>query len=92
MTTRGAAVLAAAELGLTTVLWSAQAREDVVADHPDGIVEDLASLVRPGSIVLAHDTGSADRLTTIDRLPRIIERLRADGYELVTVSSLLGRS
>jgi len=88
----GAAVLAAAELGLTTVLWSAQAREDVVADHPDGIVEDLASLVRPGSIVLAHDTGSADRLTTIDRLPRIIERLRADGYELVTVSSLLGRS
>jgi peptidoglycan/xylan/chitin deacetylase (PgdA/CDA1 family) len=86
----GAAVLAAAELGLTTVLWSAQAREDLVAAHPDGIVEDLASLVRPGSIVLAHDTGSSDRLITIERLPRIVERLRADGYELVTVSTLLG--
>lgn len=88
----GAAVLAAAELGLTTVLWSAQAREDVVASHPDNIVGDLASLVRPGSIVLAHDTGPTDRLTTIDRLPRIIERLRSDGYELVTVSTLLGRT
>jgi peptidoglycan/xylan/chitin deacetylase (PgdA/CDA1 family) len=88
----GAAVLAAAELGLTTVLWSAQAREDVVAADPDGIVEDIASVVSPGSILLAHDTGSADRLTTIDRLPRIIDRLRGDGYELVTVSTLLGPS
>ena len=85
-------MLAAAELGLTTVMWSAQAREDVVASHPDGVVDDLASQVHAGSIVLAHDTGSSDRLTTIDRLPRIIERLRADGYELVTVSTLLGRT
>ncbi|EWT02279.1 polysaccharide deacetylase [Intrasporangium oryzae NRRL B-24470] len=85
----GAGILAAAEAGLTTVLWSAQAREDLVAGHPDGIVDDIAGQVTAGSIVLAHDTGSADRLVTIDRLPGVIERLRAAGYELVTVSALL---
>jgi len=88
----GAALLAAAESGLTTVLWSAQAREDLVASHPDGIVEDVASQVRPGSIVLAHDTGSDDRLVTIDRLPAIIRRLRGDGYTFATVSDLLATS
>jgi peptidoglycan/xylan/chitin deacetylase (PgdA/CDA1 family) len=88
----GAALLAAAEAGLTTVLWSAQAREDLVAARPDGIVDDVAGQVRPGSIVLAHDTGPDDRLITIDRLPRVIERLRADGYTFVTVSDLLAGS
>jgi peptidoglycan/xylan/chitin deacetylase (PgdA/CDA1 family) len=88
----GAAVLAAAESGLTTVLWSAQAREDLVASRPDDIAEDIASQVRPGSIVLAHDTGSDDRLITIDRLGAIIRRLRSDGYTFATVSDLLSTS
>ena len=56
-TSAGPPLLAAAEAGLTTVLWSAQAREDLVTGRPDGIVDDIASQVRPGSIVLAHDTG-----------------------------------
>ncbi len=85
----GATVLAAAEAGLTTVLWSAQAREDLVVDRPDGIVEDIAGQVRPGSIVLMHDTGSPDRRITIDRLDRVIGRLRDDGWALVTVGDLL---
>ncbi|GAA1968154.1 hypothetical protein GCM10009817_05080 [Terrabacter lapilli] len=88
----GAAVLAAAELGLTTVMWSAQAREDLATGHPDRIVDDIASQVRPGSIVLAHDTGSDDRLVTIDRLRAIISRLRSDGYTFATVSDLLAPS
>lgn len=88
----GAALLAAAEAHLTTVLWSAQAREDLVAERPDEIVDDIASQVRPGSIVLAHDAGSQDRLVTIDRLPAIIRRLRDDGYTFVTVSALLAAS
>lgn len=85
----GAAVLAAAEAGLTTVMWSAQAREDRVVGHPDDIVDDIASQVRPGSIVLAHDTGPEDRLVTIDRLVAIVRRLRDDGYTFATVSDLL---
>lgn len=85
----GATVLAAAEAGLSTVLWSAQAREDRVTEHPEGIVEDIAGQVRSGSIVLMHDTGSADRRITIDRLGRVISRLRDDGWTLVTVGDLL---
>lgn len=86
----GAAVLAAAEAGLTTVFWSAQAREDLPSAGPDGVVDDVARQVRPGSIILAHDTGSPDRLRTIDHLVRLIDRLRTDGHELVTVSQLIG--
>lgn len=85
----GATLLAAAEADMTTVLWSAQAREDRAAGHPDTIVDDVAAQVRPGSIILAHDTGSPDRLVTIEHIRRIIDRLRSDGYELVTVSDLL---
>jgi len=88
----GAAVLAAAEAGLTTVLWSAQAREDLAPDDPLGVVEDVVRQVRPGSIVLAHDTGSADRLRTIDHLERLVGALRDKGFELVTVSELLTTS
>lgn len=85
----GAAVLAAAEAGLTTVLWSAQAREDLVPNDPSAVVDDLAAQARPGSIILAHDAGSADRLRTIAHLERLIGRLRDGGLELVTVSELL---
>ncbi|WP_353353102.1 polysaccharide deacetylase family protein [Intrasporangium sp. DVR] len=85
----GAALLAAAEAELTMVFWSAQAREDMAVADPNGAVDDLARQVRPGSIILAHDTGSPARLRTIDHLDRLIDRLRADGYELVTVSQLL---
>ncbi len=85
----GAALLAAAEAGLTTVLWSAQMHEDAFAGHPDGITEDIAARVAPGTIVLAHDTGSPDRRVTIDHLGQITTRLRDAGWELVTVSALL---
>ena len=85
----GAAVLAAAEAGMTTVLWSAQMHEDLFASHPAGITEDLASQVAPGTIILAHDTGSPDRRITIDHLGQIVTRLRDGGWELVTVSDLL---
>jgi len=84
----GSSVLAAAELGLTTVMWSAQMHEDRCVGHPDAIVDDIRSQVRPGAIILAHDSGSPDRLITISHLDAIIDALRGDGYQLVTVSNL----
>jgi peptidoglycan/xylan/chitin deacetylase (PgdA/CDA1 family)/glycosyltransferase involved in cell wall biosynthesis len=44
-----------------------------------------------GGIVLMHD-GGGDRSRTVAALPSIVERLRARGYRLVTVSDLLGVS
>lgn len=84
----GSSVLAAAELGLTTVMWSAQMHEGRCVKDPDKIVDDIRGQARPGAIVLGHDSGSADRLITISHLDAILDALRDDGYELVTVSAL----
>ncbi len=88
----GSTMLAAAEAGLTTVFWSSQMREDRRAADPEAIVGDIRSQVRPGHIVLAHDSGSTDRAITIDHLDAIVAGLKDDGYELVTVSDLLATS
>jgi len=44
-----------------------------------------------GSIILMHD-GGGDRQPTIDALPKLIEALRARGYEIVPVSQLIGKT
>src|SRR5215813_1089383 len=43
-----------------------------------------------GHVVLMHDSGG-DRSQTVEALPHLIDALRARGYELVTISGLLGR-
>ena len=61
----------------------------------DAIVERTIEAVehpqpdRSANIVLLHD-GGGDRAQTIAALPRIIERLEADGYRLVPTSTLAG--
>ena len=55
----------------------------------DAVLEKATN--RAGSVVLLHD-GGGDRLQTVAALPRIIAGLRAQGFELVTVSGLLGLS
>jgi peptidoglycan/xylan/chitin deacetylase (PgdA/CDA1 family) len=44
---------------------------------------------RGGGIVLLHD-GGGDRARTLAAVPRIVRRLRAQGFRLVPVSELLG--
>lgn len=48
-----------------------------------------ASPERSANIVLLHD-GGGDRAQTVAALPAIIEGLRAEGYQLVTVGQLAG--
>jgi peptidoglycan-N-acetylglucosamine deacetylase len=43
------------------------------------------------NIILLHD-GGGDRTHTVEALPRIIDGLRAKGFEFVSVSDLLGQS
>ena len=52
------------------------------------IVHRALSGARAGAIVLMHDAGG-DRAQTIAALPRIIRKMRARGYRLVTVPQLL---
>ena len=45
-----------------------------------------------GNIILMHDGGGSDRSHTVAALPRIIDGLRAAGYQFVSVSDLMGES
>lgn len=69
------------------VLWSVETN-DWARPGTDAIVQNVLTAVEPGAIVLMHD-GGGDRSQTVDALPRIIEALQADGYEMVTIPQLL---
>ena len=57
----------------------------------DEIVEDVLKQAKNGNVVLLHD-GGGDREQTVEALPKIIDGLRANGYELTSISSLLGQT
>jgi peptidoglycan-N-acetylglucosamine deacetylase len=54
----------------------------VVADAENG---------KNWNIILLHD-GGGDRVHTVEALPKIIDALRAKGFQFVTVSGLLGQT
>lgn len=72
-------------MGLVTVLWDVHSWDTNAKTTADGLVASVASRVRPGSIVLLHETAPA----TVEALPALIARLKADGYRLVTLSELM---
>lgn len=76
-----------AERGMTTVLWDIDSR-DWAKPGVDAIVRRALADVSDGSVVLMHD-GGGDRSQTVAALPRIIESLLNDGYELVTIDRML---
>jgi peptidoglycan/xylan/chitin deacetylase (PgdA/CDA1 family) len=80
-------VLAGRELGMITVLWSLDSG-DAMGSSQNEIVEAISTRAAPGAIVLMHDGGLA-RPATLGALETALPRLRAKGYELVTVSELL---
>ena len=57
------------------------------------IVQNVSEKVRNGSIILLHDgdrfNENADRKNTVLALPVVLENLKDDGYELVTIPELL---
>jgi cellulose synthase/poly-beta-1,6-N-acetylglucosamine synthase-like glycosyltransferase/spore germination protein YaaH/peptidoglycan/xylan/chitin deacetylase (PgdA/CDA1 family) len=67
--------------------------DDWKKPDPDHIVNTtisrLEDTVRPGQVVLLHDSGG-DRSRTVEALPRLIDEIRAHGYRLVTIADLAG--
>jgi peptidoglycan/xylan/chitin deacetylase (PgdA/CDA1 family) len=82
------------ELGYTTVLWSLNSK-DWVAFDDKYIVRYLVRHIRPGDIILFHDSGGVfsaeggDRHETVLSIGRLIGKLRGQGYRFVTVNELL---
>ena len=63
---------------------------DVIVDRVLAQVSDPSPDIR-GHVILLHDSGG-DRSETVAALPKLIDTLRAKGYEFVPVSELAGLS
>jgi peptidoglycan-N-acetylglucosamine deacetylase len=69
------------------VLWTVDTN-DYRLPGAAAIVRAVLTGAKPGAIILLHD-GGGNRSETVAALPKIIARLRARGYRLVTVPQLL---
>jgi peptidoglycan/xylan/chitin deacetylase (PgdA/CDA1 family) len=69
------------------VLWSVDTN-DYRQPGASRIIKSVLARAKPGAIILLHDAGGT-RAETVAALPKIITRLRARGYKLVTVPRLL---
>lgn len=74
-------------LASVSVLWNLDS-EDWRRAGVDSIVEKSTAGAFSGAIILMHD-GGGNRDMDVEALPRIIEKLQAEGYEFVTVTDLM---
>lgn len=77
----------AGDIVACNVLWTQDSR-DWERPGPDAIVDNALRGVQNGSIILMHD-GGGNREQTAEALPRIIDTLREQGFEFVTVTELM---
>lgn len=77
---------AAARLGLAEILWDVIPFDWINDSNTAATRLVLMTQIKPGSVVLLHDTYSS----TVDLVYQFIPVLKANGYHLVTVSQLLG--
>jgi peptidoglycan/xylan/chitin deacetylase (PgdA/CDA1 family) len=75
-------------LGLATVLWNVDP-SDYLQPGTGTIERRILAQVQPGSIIISHD-GGGSRRQTLAAYPRVIAKLRARGYRIVTIPELLG--
>jgi peptidoglycan/xylan/chitin deacetylase (PgdA/CDA1 family) len=85
----GSTALAASRLDYRVVLWSLQMMESQFPGDPAGHARRIVERAEPGTILLAHDVGSPERLVALNGLPTMITGLRERGFAFVTVSQLM---
>jgi peptidoglycan/xylan/chitin deacetylase (PgdA/CDA1 family) len=77
---------AAGNLGLAEILWDVIPFDWANDSNTAATRQVLMAQIKPGSVVLFHDTYSS----TVDLVYQFIPVLKANGYRLVTVGELLG--
>jgi len=80
---------AARMAGLRTVLWSAAARDGIALTTPDQALARLARGLRPGAILVLHDSASGRDPVAPQVLARLLPMLDAAGLRSVTLDELL---
>jgi peptidoglycan/xylan/chitin deacetylase (PgdA/CDA1 family) len=92
---RPATLTIARELGLTPIQWSVTTF-DWNAPSAERIEQNAFKRLRGGDVLLFHDGGhtglNADRMHTVKAVAELLPRLRAEGYEFVTVGDWLKAS
>jgi peptidoglycan/xylan/chitin deacetylase (PgdA/CDA1 family) len=76
---------AARQTGHPIAMWSVDPRDWVVGRDATAITAVVKDTVRPGRIVLFHDGGS-NQPHMLEALDRLLEFLRHQGYQFVTLS------
>ncbi len=84
------------EEGYRLILWSLSST-DWRKINPSSILKRVARYIRPGAILLFHDSGAlirregGSRENTVESLGMVIDYLRDKGYEIVPVSEMIKR-
>lgn len=81
-------VALARSMGFATIQWNVDPR-DWALPGTSAIVDNVLANAHDGAIVEEH-FGGGPRYETLDALPREIAQLRAEGYQLVTLTQMLG--
>ena len=82
------------QMGYETVLWSLNSK-DWVTFHDKQITSYILREIRPGDIILFHDSGGVfkpeggSRKQTVKTIFRLVRKLKERGYRFVTISELL---
>ena len=71
--------------GMTTCLWTLTTG-DYLEPTPAALIKKVMAGTGPGGIILMHDGTDC----TVQALAEIIDKLRAQGYEFVTMSEMIG--
>lgn len=74
------------ELGCRTIIWNIDSL-DWKNPGREVIIDRVMKRLKPGGIILLHASDTPRQ--TADALPELIDRIRAEGYEIVTVGDLL---
>jgi len=81
-------------LGYETILWTLNSKDWVTFDDKY-IVSFILKRIQPGDIILFHDSGGVfgseggNREETVKSVRMLVEKLKAQGYAVTTVSELL---
>jgi len=84
------------KLGYKIILWSLNSKDWVTFDDKY-IVKYIVKNIKPGDIILFHDSGGVfgteggDRHETVKAIPLLVEALAKNGYRFVTLTELMDK-
>lgn len=88
-------IRALADMGYQVVMWSDMTNDWDASRTSEQVMERIIKRLRPGAIIVLHDGRDTQinypRENMLKALPLIIDKIRQEGYELVTVDKLLGQ-